>query len=88
MESNIVLKAENLSKWYGNILGVSEISLEITPGVQGLLGPNGAGKSTFLKIVTGQLKQNLGKISVFGESVYNNNRLFSRAIFMGFSPYL
>lgn len=83
MESNIVLKAESLSKWYGNILGISEISLEITPGVQGLLGPNGAGKSTFLKIVTGQLKQNLGKMSVFGESVYNNHRLFSR---VGFCP--
>lgn len=83
MESNIVLKAESLSKWYGNILGISEISLEITPGVQGLLGPNGAGKSTFLKIATGQLKQNLGKMSVFGESVFNNHRLFSR---VGFCP--
>ena len=83
MESNIVLKAENLSKWYGNILGISEISLEITPGVQGLLGPNGAGKSTFLKIATGQLKQNLGKMTVFGEPVYNNYRLFSK---VGFCP--
>jgi ABC-2 type transport system ATP-binding protein len=83
VESNIVLKAESLSKWYGNILGISEISLEITPGVQGLLGPNGAGKSTFLKIVTGQLKQNLGQMSVFGEPVYNNHRLFSR---VGFCP--
>ncbi len=83
MESNIVLKAESLSKWYGNILGISEISLEIIPGVQGLLGPNGAGKSTFLKIATGQLKQNLGKMSVFGESVFNNHRLFSR---VGFCP--
>lgn len=83
MESNIVLKAESLSKWYGNILGISEISLEIAPGVQGLLGPNGAGKSTFLKIATGQLKQNLGQMSVFGEPVYNNHRLFSR---VGFCP--
>jgi ABC-2 type transport system ATP-binding protein len=83
VESNIVLKAESLSKWYGNILGISEISLEIAPGVQGLLGPNGAGKSTFLKIATGQLKQNLGQMSVFGEPVYNNHRLFSR---VGFCP--
>ncbi|MDQ1350746.1 MAG: transporter ATP-binding protein [Acidobacteriota bacterium] len=83
MESNIVLKAESLSKWYGNILGISEISLEIAPGVQGLLGPNGAGKSTFLKIATGQLKQNLGKMTLFGEPVYNNHRLFSR---VGFCP--
>lgn len=83
MAANIVLHAENLSKWYGNILGISEISLDISPGVQGLLGPNGAGKSTFLKIASGQLKQNLGTITVFGEKVYNNHQLFTR---VGFCP--
>lgn len=87
MESNTntdtVLKAEKLSKWYGNILGISEISVHVKPGIQGLLGPNGAGKSTFLKIASGQLKQNLGKISVFGEPVFNNHTLFSR---IGFCP--
>jgi ABC-2 type transport system ATP-binding protein len=81
--SDTVLKAEKLSKWYGNILGISEISVHVTPGIQGLLGPNGAGKSTFLKIASGQLKQNLGKISVFGEPVFNNHTLFSR---IGFCP--
>jgi len=80
---NTVLDAENLSKWYGNILGISEISLRISPGIQGLLGPNGAGKSTFLKIASGQLKQNLGFIRIFGEGVYNNYKLFSR---IGFCP--
>lgn len=80
---SIVVNADKLSKWYGNILGVSEISLQITPGVQGLLGPNGAGKSTFLKIVSGQLRQNLGKITIFGENVYNNFKLFRR---VGYCP--
>jgi len=80
---NTVLNSENLSKWYGNILGISEISLKISPGIQGLLGPNGAGKSTFLKIASGQLRQNLGKITIFGEEVYNNHLLFSR---IGFCP--
>lgn len=83
MESNTVLYTEKLSKWYGNIQGISEISLQISPGIQGLLGPNGAGKSTFLKIASGQLKQNLGKITIFGESVYNNSSLFAR---IGFCP--
>ena len=55
----IVIKGDNLSKWYGNVLGLSEISVEISSGIQGLLGPNGAGKSTFLKILTGQLKPNI-----------------------------
>ncbi|MCP4155073.1 MAG: ABC transporter ATP-binding protein [bacterium] len=75
---SIVLDAKNLSKWYGNILGISEISAEITPGIQGLLGPNGAGKSTFLKIASGQLKQNRGDITIFGENVYNNYKLFRK----------
>jgi len=78
-----ILKAENLSKWYGNILGISEISADISPGIKGLLGPNGAGKSTFLKIATGQLKPNIGRIEIFGEPVFNNHHLFNR---IGFCP--
>jgi ABC-2 type transport system ATP-binding protein len=78
-----VINAENLSKWYGNVLGISEISLEITPGIKGLLGPNGAGKSTFLKILSGQLKPNIGTIKIFGEPIFSNHRLFSR---IGFCP--
>jgi ABC-2 type transport system ATP-binding protein len=83
LESNTVINAEKLSKWYGNILGISEISVHVGPGIQGLLGPNGAGKSTFLKIASGQLRQNLGTITIFGETVYNNHKLFER---VGFCP--
>jgi ABC-2 type transport system ATP-binding protein len=79
----VVINAENLSKWYGNVLGISEISLEITPGIKGLLGPNGAGKSTFLKILCGQLKPNIGTITIFGKTVFSNHHLFSR---IGFCP--
>ncbi|MCP5050006.1 MAG: ABC transporter ATP-binding protein [bacterium] len=78
-----VIKAEKLSKWYGNVLGVSEISLEITPGIKGLLGPNGAGKSTFLKLVAGQLKSNLGSITIDDQPVFSNQKLFS---YIGFCP--
>lgn len=72
------IKVENISRWYGNVLGVSEISLDIEPGIVGLLGPNGAGKSTFIKIISGQLKPNIGSIKVFGEPVFSNQKLFSR----------
>lgn len=75
---NAVVKTDNLSKWYGNILGISEITLQIAPGVQGLLGPNGAGKSTFMKIISGQMRQSLGQIVIFGEPVFNNFKLFRR----------
>jgi len=78
-----VLRAEKLSKWYGNILGISDINLEIAPGITGLLGPNGAGKSTFLKIAAGQLKPKIGSLQIFGENVFGNHLLFKR---IGFCP--
>jgi ABC-2 type transport system ATP-binding protein len=85
VDNNAVLKTDKLSKWYGNILGISEISLELTDGVYGILGPNGAGKSTFLKIISGQLKQNLGQIEIFGQRVFNNPEIFKK---MGFCAEL
>lgn len=81
--SSPVIQAEKLSKWYGNILGISEISVEVAPGIKGLLGPNGAGKSTFLKILAGQLKPSLGKLTIFGEKALHNYNLFQR---IGFCP--
>jgi ABC-2 type transport system ATP-binding protein len=78
-----VLKAEKLSKWYGNILGISDINLEIASGITGLLGPNGAGKSTFLKISAGLLKPKIGSLTIYGERVFGNPRLFQR---LGFCP--
>ena len=78
-----VLKAEKLSKWYGNILGISDINLEIASGITGLLGPNGAGKSTFLKIAAGQLKPKLGSLTLFGQPVFGNPDIFRR---IGFCP--
>ncbi len=78
-----VIKTENLSKWYGNILGLSDVTLSIDAGITGLLGPNGAGKSTFLKLLTGQLKANIGSVRIKGEKVRNNPRLFSK---IGFCP--
>jgi len=78
-----VIKGENLSKWYGNILGLNEISINVSSGIQGLLGPNGAGKSTLIKILTGQLKPNIGEIKIFDEEVFNNHKLFKR---IGYCP--
>jgi ABC-2 type transport system ATP-binding protein len=78
-----VIKTENISKWYGNVLGVSEISLDITPGIIGLLGPNGAGKSTFLKLISGQLKPNIGSITINEKPVFSNQELYSH---IGFCP--
>ncbi len=72
-----------LSKWYGHVLGVGDVTLEIAPGVTGLLGPNGAGKSTFLKLLTGQLRPSRGQVRVLGEEPWDNPRVMAR---LGFAP--
>jgi ABC-2 type transport system ATP-binding protein len=78
-----VIAARKLAKWYGNVLGLSDVSLEIEPGVTGLLGPNGAGKSTFLKLLTGQIKPSLGDVTILGRKVRGDPSLYSR---IGFCP--
>jgi ABC-2 type transport system ATP-binding protein len=78
-----VVETEHLSKWYGNVLGLSDVSLHIEPGITGILGPNGAGKSTFLNLISGQIKPNIGTCAVKGEMIRNNYPLFSN---IGFCP--
>ncbi len=80
---NPVIETRKLSKWYGNVLGLSDVTLEVNPGITGLLGPNGAGKSTFMKLITGQLKPSLGRVFIAGERVRNNTRIFGR---VGYCP--
>ncbi|MFO0947653.1 MAG: ABC transporter ATP-binding protein [Planctomycetota bacterium] len=60
---------DRVSKWYGSVIGVNEMSLRVESGIVGLLGPNGAGKSTLIRLITGQLRPNLGKLRVYGRSV-------------------
>jgi ABC-2 type transport system ATP-binding protein len=78
-----VIQTQNLSKWYGNVLGLSDVTLEIEPGITGILGPNGAGKSTFLKLITGQIKPNIGRALIHGQKIWNNYALFAQ---IGFCP--
>jgi len=80
---NAVIETAKLSKWYGNVLGLSDVSLQVEPGITGLLGPNGAGKSTFMKLVTGQLKPSIGQVLIGGRRVRNNTDLFRR---VGYCP--
>jgi ABC-2 type transport system ATP-binding protein len=66
---------QDVSKWYGNVIGVNKLSVQIGTGVTGLLGPNGAGKSTLLQLATGQLRPSQGTVHVLGQTVWNNARL-------------
>ena len=78
-----VILAEHVSKWYGQVLGLNDVSIQVGKGITGLLGPNGAGKSTFLKIVTGQIRAQLGATYVNGMNVWNNPELMS---IIGYCP--
>jgi len=55
------------SKWYGQVLGISDLTWSVTEGVVGLLGPNGAGKSTLMKLMTGLIRPSRGTIQIYGE---------------------
>jgi len=73
-----VVEFNDVSKWYGNVIGVNKLTLRVGPGVTGLLGPNGAGKSTFLQLATGQLRPSQGSLRVLGEPVWNHAALNRR----------
>jgi ABC-2 type transport system ATP-binding protein len=72
-----IVAFHEVSKWYGNVIGVNKLSLQIGPGVTGLLGPNGAGKSTLLQLATGQLRPSQGTVRVLDRTVWNNASLNS-----------
>jgi ABC-2 type transport system ATP-binding protein len=67
-----IVRFDHVSKWYGPVIGVNNLSLRIFRGVTGLLGPNGAGKSTLLQLATGQLTASQGEVRVLGQPVWNN----------------
>lgn len=59
------------TKWYGPVIGVNDVTFQLTAGVTGLLGPNGAGKTTLIKLLTGQLRPSLGTVSVCGAEAWS-----------------
>ncbi len=78
-----VLTTEHLSRWYGQVVGLNDVTVSIGPGITALLGPNGAGKSTMLWILTGQLRASQGEARLYGEAPWGNPGLFRR---VGFCP--
>lgn len=67
----------NVSKWYGDVVAVSDVSFSVDPGVTALLGPNGAGKSTMLEMLTGLLHPSAGTIQILGKPVRGDESLYS-----------
>ena len=78
-----MIEFENVTRLYGKVLGVNDISLSLKTGAYGLLGPNGAGKSTLLNLLIGQLRPTRGIVRVLGENPRNNHQLMKR---IGYCP--
>jgi ABC-2 type transport system ATP-binding protein len=66
-----LLLFERVSKWYGPVIGVNQVTLELRSGITGLVGSNGAGKSTLLRLATGQLRPDLGRVQVRGRDAWS-----------------
>ncbi len=76
-----VIETDGLSKWFGEVVAVNNLSVALEPGVTGLLGPNGAGKSTFIRLVLGLYHPSRGTVKVFGETPRNNLDVLRRLSF-------
>ena len=68
-----MLDLQRVTKLYGTVIGVNDISLSLPRGAYGLVGPNGSGKSTLLNLITGQLRPTLGSVHVLEETPWNNS---------------
>jgi len=79
----VIAEFKGVAKWYGEVIGLIDVSVEVEPGVTGLLGPNGAGKSTFLKLLTGQLHPSQGRVRLLGCDPFRSTRVHRQ---VGFCP--
>ncbi|MDZ7728905.1 MAG: ABC transporter ATP-binding protein [Dehalococcoidia bacterium] len=73
---NAAIALTDVSRWYGNVVAVNDVSFELPPGIHGLLGPNGAGKSTILHMLAGFLQPSQGEVRVLGQPAWRNVALY------------
>ncbi len=72
------IDVQNVSKWFGSVVAVNDISFQVLPGITGLVGSNGAGKTTLLRMITGLATPSEGSIKVFGEPARGDPDLYRR----------
>jgi ABC-2 type transport system ATP-binding protein len=80
---SFLIEARDLGRWYGEVVGLADLSVVIQPGITGLVGPNGSGKSTFMKLIVGELRPSRGSVRVMGRTPFANRELYS---LLGFCP--
>ena len=73
-----VIRVDGVSRWFGSVVAVSDVTFNVAPGITGLLGPNGAGKTTLLRMITGLAATSNGTVTVFGQPVRDNPPLYRR----------
>jgi ABC-2 type transport system ATP-binding protein len=73
-----MIDLHNVSKLYGNVIGVNDLTLTLPTGAYGLVGPNGSGKTTFINLLTGQLRPTLGQIRVFDQNPWVHRSLLRK----------
>ena len=78
-----IIEAKGVGRWYGEVVGLGDLSVAIEPGITGLVGPNGAGKSTFMKVMVGELRPHRGTVRVLGHQPFGSRALYKR---LGFCP--
>ena len=83
MTTTSVVQVDNCSKWYGHVLGISDVSWTLRGGIVGLLGPNGAGKSTLMKLMAGLLRPSRGSLAVYGKNPFEDVAVRRR---IGYAP--
>lgn len=81
--SSLLLDFRAVTRWYGQVVALRDVTLAVNPGVVGLLGPNGAGKTTMLRLVTGSMPPSRGAALVFGGHAFGDPGLFRR---VGYCP--
>ena len=72
------IEVNGVSKWFGSVVAVNDVSFQVRPGITGLLGPNGAGKTTLLHMMAGLAKVSKGDLRILGEPVRGNIDLYRR----------
>ena len=77
-DTNPVIRVQGVSRWFGSVVAVSDVTFDVMPGITGLLGPNGAGKTTLLRMMTGLADASTGTVTMFGQPVRDNPSLYHR----------
>lgn len=78
-----MIELSHASRWYGQVIGLNDVTCDIGSGITALLGQNGAGKSTMMRLITGQLRATDGTVTVFGQQPFSNPEIYKH---VGYCP--